>query len=80
VDDLLIPSFLAAGFVFGLFTYSHRHLFGEGPPKRPAGQHPGPQDGPQGRLLWAAVATFLWPILLVGGLHGLWRLYAARRS
>lgn len=74
--DLLIPSFLAAGFVFGLFTYPHRHMFGEGPPQRQAGQ----QDRLKGRLLWAAVTTFLWPILLVGGLHGLWRIYSARRS
>jgi hypothetical protein len=73
--DLLIPSFLAAGLVFGLLSYSHRHLFGEGPPQRPAG----PRDGLGGRLVWAAVATFLWPILLVGGLHALWRVHAARR-
>jgi membrane associated rhomboid family serine protease len=29
---------------------------------------------------WAAVATFLWPILIVSGLHGLWRVYSARRT
>jgi hypothetical protein len=74
--DLLIPLFLAAGLVFGLLTYRHRHLFGEGPPER----HADAGDGLNGRLFWALVATFLWPILLVGGLHGLWRVYSARRT
>jgi hypothetical protein len=26
------------------------------------------------------VATFLWPILIVSGLHGLYRVYSARRT
>ena len=74
--DLLIPSFLAAGFVFGLATYRHRHLFGEGPPDR---AHADPADGPKGRAFWVVLCTFLWPLQLVGGLHGLWRVYSARR-
>jgi hypothetical protein len=76
MPDLAIPLFLLAGFVFGLLTYSRRHLFGEGPPDRYAD----PQDGLKGRLFWVTLCTFLWPIQLVGGLHGLWRVYASRRS
>ncbi len=72
---VVIPAFLVVGLLFGLITYPHRHLFGEGPPQ----QHVDPQDGLGGRLFWAAVATFLWPILIVSGLHGLYRMYSARR-
>ena len=72
-----IVLFLVVGFVFGLLTYSRRHLFGEGPPDRYAD----PSNGLKGRLFWVTVCTFLWPLQLVGGLHGLWRVYSsARRS
>lgn len=74
--ELLIPHFLATGFVFGLVTYRFRHLFGEGRPDR----HRDPVDGLQGRVFWVTVCTFLWPLQLVGGLHGLWRVWSARRS
>ena len=74
--DLAIPLFLAAGFLFGLLTYSRRHLFGEGHPDAYAD----PVDGLKGRVFWVAVCTFLWPLQLVGGLHGLWRVRAARRD
>jgi hypothetical protein len=73
---IVIPSFLVVGLLFGLLTYPHRHLFGEGPPQ----QHVDPQGGLGGRLYWAAVGTFLWPILIVSGLHGLYRVYSARRT
>ena len=72
----VIALFLAVGFVFGLLTYRHRHLFGEGHPDR----HADPSNGLQGRAFWVAVCTFLWPLQLVGGLHGLWRVRSARRS
>jgi hypothetical protein len=74
--DLLIPAFLATGLLFGLATYRHRHLFGEGPPD-PA--HADLADGLKGRTFWVVLCTFLWPLQLVGGLHGLWRVRAARR-
>jgi hypothetical protein len=73
---IVIPSFLVFGLIFGLFTYPHRHLFGEGPPQTPADD----KGGPGARLYWALVATFLWPILIVSGLHGLYRVYSARRT
>jgi hypothetical protein len=73
---IVIPAFLVFGLIFGLFTYPHRHLFGEGPPQAPAGD----KGGLGARLHWALVATFLWPILVVSGLHGLYRVRAARRT
>jgi hypothetical protein len=73
---IVIPSVLVFGLIFGLVTYSNRHLFGEGPPQAPADD----KGGPGARLYWALVATFLWPILIVSGLHGLYRLRAARRT
>lgn len=75
MPDLPIVLFPLAGLVFGLLTYSRRHLFGEGPPE----QYTDPQDGFNSRLFWVSICTFLWPIQLVGGLHGLWRVYRARR-
>ena len=77
MDALVIPLFLAAGFAFGLLSYPRRHLFGEGPPDP---RRPDPSDGPKGRVFWVVVCTFLWPLQLVSGLHGLWRVRAARRS
>jgi hypothetical protein len=74
--DLLIPAFLATGLLFGLATYRHRHLFGEGPPD-PA--HADLADGLKGRTFWVVLCIFLWPLQVVGGLHGLWRVRAARR-
>jgi hypothetical protein len=75
MTELSIALFLAAGFVFGLLTHSRRHLFGEGPPAPVADR----QDGLSSLLVWVAICTFLWPIQVVGGLHGLWRVYAATR-
>jgi hypothetical protein len=75
MPELMIVLFLATGFVFGQVTYTRRHLFGEGHPDGYAD----PQDGLKGRLFWVTVCTFLWPLQLVSGLHGLWRVRASRR-
>lgn len=73
--EYAIALFLAAGFVFGLLTYSRRHLFGEGPPE----QHADPEGGLKGPVFWVAICTLLWPLQIVSGLHGLWRVYSATR-
>jgi hypothetical protein len=70
-----ISWFLVAGFLFGLLTYSRRRLFGEGPPD----QHVDPQDGLQGPVFWVAICIFLWPVLIISGLHGLCRVYSASK-
>lgn len=74
--EFAIPLFLASGALFGLLSYPHRHLFGEGHPNA----HADPANGLKGRLFWVVVCTFLWPLQLVGGLHGLWRVHASRRD
>lgn len=71
-----IWAFVAFGLVFGVLTYSNRHLFGEGPSKREAS---GLYDGAAGRVMWVLVASLLWPILLLTGVYGYWRQAQARR-
>jgi hypothetical protein len=75
MSEYWIALFPVAGFVFGLLTYSRRHLFGEGPPDPQVDS----EDGIKGPLFWVTICTFLWPVLIVGGLHGLWRVYASAR-
>lgn len=71
-----IVLFLVFGAAFGLATYPWRHLFSEGPTKRPA---PGARNAMDGRLMWVAVCTPLWPVMALTGLHSLWRLARVAR-
>jgi hypothetical protein len=73
--NIYIYLFLLFGTVFGLSTYSYMHLFSEGPHK--ADQ---PELGASwgGRLLWAMVCTFLWPIMVLTGLNSA-RILAKRK-
>ena len=69
--NIYIFLFLLIGACFGLGTFSHRHLFSEGPKKI--------EESVQGRnfpnrLLWMMICTFLWPIMLLTGLHSVWIL------
>ena len=73
---LPIILFLAIGAGFGLLTYSHRHLFSEGPAHR---AKPGSPDAMDSRLMWVLICTFLWPILALTGLYSGWRLSRIRR-
>lgn len=66
--------FLVFGAGFGLATYSHRHLFSEGP-TRPAEAG---SDSIGSRLMWALVCTFLWPLMALTGLLSAWRLSRVR--
>mgnify|MGYP000151959715 CR=1 FL=1 len=58
--NLQIALFLVFGFCFGLLTYSNRHLFSEGPGRRP---DPGEGESIGARLVWAMVCSTLRPIL-----------------
>lgn len=58
--------FFAFGAVFGLATWSHRHLFSEGHTRRGA---PGEDDGLGSRLLWVALCSALWPLFVLTGLY-----------
>lgn len=73
--NLYISLFLLFGAAFGLSTFSHQHLFSEGPAKVEA-----PEEGANlvGRLLWAMVCTFLWPIMVLTGLNSA-RILAKRK-
>lgn len=59
------------GACFGLITFSYRHLFSEGPKTI--------DESPEGntlvsRVMWILVCIFLWPIMVLTGLHSLWIL------
>ncbi len=73
--NIYISLFLLFGLVFGLSTYAYMHLFSEGPHKVDT-----PQDGSTlgGRVLWAMVCTFLWPIMVLTGLNSA-RILAKRK-
>jgi hypothetical protein len=73
---LPIVLFLALGACFGLVSYSNRHLFSEGPTRR---EEQGRTDPMNGRVMWVLICTFLWPIMVLTGLHSWWVL-ARRRA
>jgi hypothetical protein len=74
--NIYICLFLLFGAVFGLSTFSHRHIFSEGPQVETA--EGGPTLG--SRLLWALVCTFLWPIMVLTGLNSAWILAKRKRQ
>lgn len=65
-----IALFLVAGAVFGLATFSNRHLFSEGTTRRSGTEA---RDALDGRLVWVMTCTCLWPIFALTGLYSLWR-------
>jgi hypothetical protein len=73
--NIYIYLFLLFGLVFGLSTFSYKHLFSEGPHKADS-----PEAGSTlgGRVLWAMVCTFLWPIMILTGLNSA-RILAKRK-
>ena len=70
-----IVLFLVTGALFGLLTYSRRHLFSEGATK--PGQ---PKDGSfaESRLLWVMLCSCLWPLMALTGLVSWWKLARAK--
>jgi hypothetical protein len=72
----VIVGFLAFGALFGLATYSRRHLFSEGPTRPPPAGPRGPADG---RVMWVLICTPLWPLMALTGAHSLWRLWRRAR-
>lgn len=67
--------FLLFGAVFGLASFSHRHLFSEGPTRRDDAEGP---PGLKARLGWALLCSALWPVMLLTGLHSWWVLSRRR--
>lgn len=72
---LPIVLFLLFGAVFGLASFSHRHLFSEGPTRRDESVAP---PGLKARLGWALLCSGLWPVMLLTGLHSWWVLWRRR--
>ncbi|MFY8179117.1 MAG: hypothetical protein ACOVKR_06885 [Limnohabitans sp.] len=75
--NIYISLFLLFGSVFGLLTFSHKHIFSEGPHKV---ETPDGKSTLGSRLLWALVCTFLWPIMLLSGLNSAWILAKRKRQ
>jgi hypothetical protein len=73
--NIYIYLFLLFGAVFGLSTFSYRHIFSEGPQQIEADEG-GATLG--SRVLWAMVCTFLWPIMFLTGLNSA-RIMAKRK-
>lgn len=69
--NIYIVLFLLLGTCFGLCTFSHRHLFSEGPKKI---EKPVQGWDFSNRLMWMMICTFLWPIMVLTGLHSVWIL------
>jgi hypothetical protein len=73
--NITIYLFLLFGAVFGLSTFSYRHIFSEGPHQIETTEG-GSTLG--SRVLWALVCTFLWPIMVLTGLNSV-RIMAKRK-
>ena len=75
--NIYIVVFLLFGAGFGLMTFPYRHIFSEGPQKVET-----PPSGPAltGRVFWAMVCTFLWPIMILTGLNSAWILAKRKRQ
>ena len=68
--------FLVFGAVFGLVTFSRRHLFSEGPKK----VEESTEDNNLGRrVMWMLICTFLWSIMILTGLNSL-RILSKRKA
>ncbi|MFZ4748525.1 MAG: hypothetical protein ACOYLK_16835 [Sphingomonas sp.] len=75
MSNLVIMSFFIFGTVFGVLTWQRRYLFDEGHPDK----YVDAIGGPRGTAVWVATSTFLWPVLIISGLHGLLRRAQTRR-
>ena len=74
--NIYIVLFLLLGTCFGLCTFSHRHLFSEGPKK----VEESTEDNNLGRrVIWMIICTFLWPIMVLTGLNSL-RILSKRKA
>jgi len=75
VVNIYIYLFLLFGAVFGLTTFSYRHIFSEGPHQIESTEA---AHSLGSRVLWAMVCTFLWPIMVLTGLNSA-RIMARRK-
>jgi hypothetical protein len=70
-ESIVISSYLFFGICFGFATFTHRHLFSEGPDKA---AHSDQASLLEGRIFWVMICACLWPIMVVTGIHSVWIL------
>jgi preprotein translocase subunit SecG len=73
---IYIVVFLVFGAVFGLVTFSRRHLFSEGPKTV---EESAEDNNLISRVMWMLICTFLWPIMVLTGLNSL-RILSKRKA
>jgi len=73
---IYIALFLLFGAVFGLVTFSQRHLFSEGPREV---EESVVENGLISRVMWMLICAFLWPIMVLTGLNS-WRILLKRKA
>jgi hypothetical protein len=73
---IYIALFLLFGAVFGLVTFSQRHLFSEGPKEV---EESVDENGLISRVMWMLICAFLWPIMVLTGLNS-WRILSKRKA
>ncbi len=73
---IYIVVFLVFGAVFGLMTFTKRHLFSEGP--KVVEESPD-ANNVASRVMWILICTFLWPIMLLTGLNSI-RILSKRKA
>jgi hypothetical protein len=70
-ETVVIFMYLGLGACFGWLTFSHRHLFSEGPDLASKSD---PKSGLGGRLFWIMICTWLWPVMIFTGINTAWVL------
>ena len=73
---IYIALFLLFGAVFGLITFSQRHLFSEGPKEV---EESADENSLISRIMWMLICAFLWPIMVLTGLNS-WRILSKRKA
>jgi hypothetical protein len=72
-----IATFLVVGAVFGLASFSVRHLFSEGPHKP---ENTSETQSLSARVFWVMVCTFLWPVMVLTGVNSAFIIARRRRE
>jgi preprotein translocase subunit SecG len=73
---IYIALFLLCGAVFGLVTFTKRHLFSEGPKEI---EQSSDDNNLVSRVMWILICAFLWPIMVLTGLNSL-RILSKRKA
>jgi hypothetical protein len=66
IENIVIALYLLLGVFFGFGSFSHRHLFSEGPDKASNVKE---NSALEGRIFWIMICTWLWPIMVFTGIN-----------